>query len=169
MAEVVHRYQRDPSVVAERAAEKKAQAERRQEETKRKDESKRAAARVANRGAAGLRKERTKFERVKRLEREMEVAERRGELIERETVLKQAGFIFVSLRQAILGFPSRYARTMVGITDPRQAQEVLTRAAHEFLTELAGFAERMTANPDGVDDENGAPLRQDDGGPIEEG
>ena len=73
----------------------------------------------------------------------MEVAAERGELSS-STVEKQAGFVFISLRQAILGFPGRYCRTMVGITDPRQAQEVLTRAAHEFLNELAGFAEKMT-------------------------
>ena len=33
---------------------------------------------------------------------------------------------------------------MVGITDPRQAKAALTRAANEFLTELAGFAEKMS-------------------------
>ena len=99
----------------------------------------------------------------------MELAERRGQLIEKAVVERQAGFIFVSLRQAILNFPSRYARTMVGLTDHHQAKEMLTRAAHEFLNELAGFAEKMTANPDWIADENGAPLAEDDGGQADEG
>jgi hypothetical protein len=168
VAEVIHRYEPSPLSV-EKAAERKAAEKRRSEEAKRKEAEKRAASRSAHRGAAGLRRERTKFERVKRLRLEMQVAERRGELISRETVLKQASFIFVSLRQTVLNFPSRYAREMVGITDPRQATAVLTRAAHEFLNELAGFPEKMTASADSIDGENGAPLRQDDEGPTAEG
>ena len=164
MAVVTHRYEPSPLSV-EKAAERKAAAKRRAAESKRKEEAKRSASRSANRGAAGLRKERTKFEKVRRLEKEMQVAERRGELIEREVVLRQAGFIFVSLRQAILGFPGRYARTVVGIEDSRQAQAVLARAANEFLTELSGFAEKMS-DPAWLGDGDAAPSHQDDGGPI---
>ena len=153
MAVVVHKYQADPATLATKAAEREVAEKRRAEEARRKEEAKRAANRLAHRGAAGLRRERTKFERIKRLEREMEVAARRGELILKSTVERQAGFVFIALRQAILGFPSRYARQVVGLTDPRQAKEMLTRAAHEFLNELAGFAEKMTADPDWIDDQ----------------
>ena len=165
MAVVVHKYQADPATLAAKAAEREAAQQRREAEAKRKEAEKRSASRSIHRGAAGLRRERTAHEKIKRLRTEMEVARERGELIKRETVLKQAGFIFVSLRQAILNFPSRYARTVVGLADPRQAQEVLTRAAHEFLNELSGFAERVT-NGEWTDGENGAPLRQDRPGPI---
>jgi hypothetical protein len=167
MAEVVHRYEPSPLSV-EKAAERKAAQQRRAEEAKRKETEKRAASRSAHRGAATLRKERTAHEKLKRLRLEMQVAAERGELIERETVLKQAGFIFISLKQAILNFPSRYARTVVGLTDPREAQTVLTRAAHEFLNELSNFAEKMT-DPDSIGDGDMAPLSEVNGGPTEEG
>ena len=98
----------------------------------------------------------------------MQLAERRGELIEREVVLRQAGFIFVALRQAILNFPSRYARTVVGLEDSRQAQAALTRAAHEFLTELSGFAEKMS-DPAWTSGGDAEPLSEVNGGLAEEG
>ena len=166
MAVVVHKYERDPAAVAEKAAERKAAEKRRAAEAKRKEAEKRSASRMAHRGAAILRKERAAHEKLKRLRLEMQVAAERGELIERETVLKQAAFIFVSLKQSVLNFPGRYCREMVGLTDPRQAQAVLTRAAHEFLNELSDFAEKVT-NGDSAGDGDAMPLRQDTVGPTE--
>ena len=72
----------------------------------------------------------------------MAIAERRGELIEKSFVSRQAQYIFITLRQAILNFPTRYARHVVGVDDEHQAKAVLKRAAHEFLTELASFPEK---------------------------
>ena len=166
VAEVIHRYQRDSQAAEERAAERKAAQERREAEAKRKEGEKRAASRLSNRGVTGLRRERTAHEKIKRLRTEMEVAVERGQLVEREVVLRQAGFIFIALKQAILGFPGRYCREMVGLTDPRQAQAVLTRAAHEFLNELSDFAEKVT-NGDSAGDGDAMPLRQDTVGPTE--
>ena len=97
VAEVIHRYEPTPLSV-EKAAAKKAEAERREAEAKRKEAAKRAASRLANRGAARLRKERTKLERARRLEKEMELAERRGQRVERELVLRQAAFLLTALR-----------------------------------------------------------------------
>jgi hypothetical protein len=51
-------------------------------------------------------------------------------------------YIFIALRQAILNFPTRYARDVVGIADEHQGKAVLTKAAHEFLTELSSFPEK---------------------------
>jgi hypothetical protein len=42
-----------------------------------------------------------------------------------------------------LNFPTRYARHVVGIDNELQAKEVLTKAAHEFLGELASFPEKV--------------------------
>ena len=81
--------------------------------------------------------------RAKALSAQMKLAKERGELISKELVSRQAAFIFTSLRQSVLNFPSTYARQMVGLTDPRQAKDVLTKAA-QFLNELAGFPERVT-------------------------
>jgi hypothetical protein len=78
---------------------------------------------------------------------ETEAAQKRGELILKSLVERQAAFIFASLRQAILNFPSRYARHILGLSDERQAKEVLTKAAYEFLDELSGFPEKCV-NPD---------------------
>jgi hypothetical protein len=38
-----------------------------------------------------------------------------------------------------------------------------------ILEDLADLPTKLTENPDGVDGENGAPLRQDDGGPTDVG
>ena len=116
MAEVIHRYEPSPLSV-EKAAEKKAQAKRREAEAKRKEETKRAASRLANRGAASLRKERTKFERVKRLEREMEIAVRRGELIEKAVVEKQAAILLTAMRSRCMAAPGAWARRLLNISD----------------------------------------------------
>jgi hypothetical protein len=68
-------------------------------------------------------------------------------LISRELVGRQAQYIFICLRQAILNFPMLYARRAVGLADDHQAKAVLTKAAHEFLAELASFPEKAI-NPD---------------------
>ena len=73
---------------------------------------------------------------------EAQAKEKAGELISRELVTRQAQYIFICLRQAILNFPSLYARRVVGIADEHQAKAVLTKAAHEFLTELASFPDK---------------------------
>ena len=43
-------------------------------------------------------------------------AERRGELIAKSLVEKQAAYLLVALRQKILNLPQTYARRMVGLT-----------------------------------------------------
>ena len=73
---------------------------------------------------------------------EAQAKEKAGELISRQLVQRQAQYIFVCLRQAVLNFPTRYARHVLGIADEHQAKAVLTKAAHEFLTELANFSEK---------------------------
>ena len=77
----------------------------------------------------------------------MAIARERGELISRELITRQAQYILICLRQAILNFPTRYARHILGLSDEHQAKLLLTRAAHEFLTELASFSEKAI-NPD---------------------
>ena len=73
---------------------------------------------------------------------EAQAKEKAGELISRELVSRQAQYIFICLRASVLNFPAKYARRVVGITDAHQAKEVLTKAAHELLTELASFPEK---------------------------
>ena len=73
---------------------------------------------------------------------EAQAKEKAGELISRQLVQRQAQYIFVCLRQAILNFPTRYAHHVVGIADEHGAKQILTKAAHEFLEELANFSEK---------------------------
>jgi hypothetical protein len=73
----------------------------------------------------------------------MAIAERRGQLIEKRLASRQAQYVMICFRQAVLNFPSRYSRRMVGIASEHEARQVLTKAAHEFLTELAGFSEKI--------------------------
>jgi hypothetical protein len=87
---------------------------------------------------------RTELARTRHHREAMAIAERRGELIEKRLVQRQASYIFVTLRQAILTFPSRYSRRMVGLPNEHTARQVLTKAAHEFLEELASFPDRIT-------------------------
>lgn len=102
---------------------------------------------------------------------ETEAAQKREELIEKSLVARQAAFIFVSLRQSVLAFPSRYARQMVGIPSEHDAKAILTKAAHEFLTELADFSEKAISpdwlrslEADGQDDSQ--PIRPSSGQQI---
>ena len=161
VAEVIHRYERDPGAVAERAAEREAAEKRREEEARRKEEAKRAAARLAHRGAATLRKERAAFERVKRLRLEMEVAVRRGTLIERELVLRQTAFLLTALRSRCMSASSAWSRRLLNISDPREMSERLRDMMTSVLEELSNLPEKVT-DPDWTgDEENGssAPLR----------
>jgi hypothetical protein len=119
MAEVIHRYVADPGVAAARKAERAAAEKRREAEAKRKDASKRAASSES----AELRREQTIHERLKRLQRETEIAERRGQLIERDLVERQAGFLLAALRSRCMAATSAWSRSLVNISDPREMSE----------------------------------------------
>ena len=102
-------------------------------------------------------------------------AEKRGALISKELVSRQAAYILITLRQAILNFPTRYARHILGLSDERQAKEVLTKAAHEFLTELSDFPQKcvdpnwlkiVEADGQGDGQPTGKPLRPATGAEI---
>ena len=85
---------------------------------------------------------------------------------ESRLVTRQAQYIFITLRQAILNFPTRYARHVLGIADEHQAKAVLTKAAHEFLTELASFSEKaidpgwMQIEADGSEEKAPSPIKR---------
>jgi hypothetical protein len=103
---------------------------------------------------------------------EAQAKERAGELLSKGLVIRQAQYIIICLRQAILNFPTRYARHILGLSDEQQAKAVLTKAAHEFLTELSNFPEKiidpswletLDGNADG---EKKEPLRPSTGAEI---
>jgi hypothetical protein len=71
--------------------------------------------------------------RTKNLTAEMRLAERRGELIQKTLVEKQAAFLLVSLRQRILQIPHTYARRLLGITDAKEMSDKLQKMAIKNL------------------------------------
>ncbi len=74
---------------------------------------------------------------------EAQAKEKAGELLSKELVARQAKYIFICSRHSILNFPKRYARQMVGLPSEHEAKQVLTKAAHEFLGELASFPDQI--------------------------
>ena len=65
---------------------------------------------------------------TKALTAEMQLAERRGELIEKRLVEQQAAYLLVAIRQAALNIPQAYARRILNIAEPRKAKEILREA-----------------------------------------
>ena len=130
MAEVFHRYVRDPALVEEREAvakRREAAAKKREEAAKRRQAAKQATSRATWCGIASLRLERMAHEKTKRLEREMEIAARRGELIEKAVVERQAAFLLTAMRQRCMSAPSAWSRRLLNLSDPRVMTEQLRR------------------------------------------
>jgi hypothetical protein len=70
---------------------------------------------------AALTEARTDLTKSRHQREAMAIAQQRGELISKELVTRQARYILLCLRQAILNFPTRYARHVVGIADEHGA------------------------------------------------
>ena len=122
-----------------------------------------ATSRLAQRGVAELRLERTNHEKTKRLEMEMQIALRRGELIEKSVVLQQAGFLLTALRQRCLAAPSAWSRRILNISDPREMNERLREMMVSVLEEIADLPERVT-DPNWVAEGDATPFAEDDRG-----
>jgi hypothetical protein len=90
----------------------------------------------------------------------MEIAARRGELVEKEVVLRQAGFLLVAMRQRAMSAPTAWSRRLLGINDAREMTERLRDMMASVLEDLSNLPEKVT-KPDWVGDEDAAPLRQD--------
>jgi hypothetical protein len=93
---------------------------------------------------AGLRHEKTAHERTKRLEREMQIAIRRGELIQKAVVEKQAAFLLVAMRGRCMAAPSAWSRRLLNVSDPRVMTEKLREMMVSVLEELADLPEKLS-------------------------
>ena len=113
---------------------------------------------VAWRGVASLRREKASFEKIKRLEKEMEIAVRRGELIEKALVERQAAFLLTALRARCMSAPSAWSRRLLNISDAREMTERLRDMMASVLEDLSNLPEKVT-KPDWIGDEDAAPLR----------
>ena len=88
---------------------------------------------------AALTAARTELAQTRHQREAMTIAEHRGELIHKDLITRQAQFILLCLRASVLSFPAKYARRILGLNDEHEGRAVLTKAAHEFLTEIANF------------------------------
>ena len=96
----------------------------------------------------------------------MEIAGRRGELIEKAVVERQAGFLLVAMRQRCMSAPSAWTRRLLNVSDARVMTERLKDMMASVLEDLSNLPEKVT-DPDWVtEDESGnvALLTEDDGG-----
>ena len=74
--------------------------------------------------------------RTKNLTAEMVLAERRGELIEKSLAERQAAYLLVALRHAILNTPQTYCRRILGLNDASEASRILREMAFSLLNEI---------------------------------
>ena len=144
----------------------KQSAKRKEEAAKRRQAAKQATSRATWRGIASLRLERTAHERAKRLQREMQMAAERSELIKKELVLQQAGFLLVAMRQRCMSAPSAWARRLLGINDAREMTERLRDMITSVLEEISDLPQKVTA---GELNDDVASAREIDGGNGDDG
>jgi hypothetical protein len=81
--------------------------------------------------------------RTKNLAAEMQLAERRGELIEKRLVERQAAYLLVALRQAILHTLQTYCRRILGLKDAAEASRVLREMAVSVLNEIKDLPDKV--------------------------
>ena len=97
---------------------------------------------------------------TKALTAEMQLAERRGELIEKRLVERQAAYLLVALRQAILNIPQTWCRRLMGINDAAEVSRILREMAISILGEIKDLPHKVT-NPDWLDEIETAPAGQE--------
>src|SRR5271166_3197858 len=64
------------------------------------------------------------------------LAKARDDLVEKELVVKQAAFLFVAMRQKMLGAPLAYHRKLLACKDAHSMIQALTEMMHDLLREL---------------------------------
>jgi hypothetical protein len=90
-----------------------------------------------------FREERANNERLKALEREVKLAQQRGELISREMVQRQSAFVMTSLRSRLLALPATLSRKLE-VSDRHAAKLLIEREVKAALEELSDFTDRVT-------------------------
>jgi hypothetical protein len=82
--------------------------------------------------------------RTKNLTAEMNLAERRGELIEKGLVEHQAAYLMVAMRQKILAIPHAWSRRLTRINDAAEAFKILHEMAISILNEIKDLPAKVT-------------------------
>jgi hypothetical protein len=89
--------------------------------------------------------------RTKNLAAEMQIAERRGELIEKSLIERQAAYLLVALHQAILNVPQTSCRRLTSLNDAAQISRILREMALSVLNEIKDLPAKVT-NPEWLDE-----------------
>jgi hypothetical protein len=74
----------------------------------------------------------------------MNLAERRGELIEKALVEAQAAYLVIAMRQKILNIPQTYARRILSLTEASQASRILKKMSITVLNDIRNLPEQVT-------------------------
>jgi hypothetical protein len=90
-----------------------------------------------------FRKERAEHERLKRIEREANLARMRGELISRDEAQRQAAFLLVTIKQRLLTLPARLSREL-DVPDRHAAKLIIDEWIRECLVELSALPDKVT-------------------------
>jgi hypothetical protein len=90
-------------------------------------------------------------QRTKNLTAQMELAIRKGQLIEKRLVERQAAFLLVAMKQKILNQGPTYARRLTGLHDIRAVRKILDQAAISVLNELKDLPSKVT-DPNWLDE-----------------
>jgi hypothetical protein len=75
---------------------------------------------------------------------EVELAKRRGELIAKDLVIKQACFLLTAMRQRILQIPHSYAPQLPGITDAKVMSDKLRKMSINVLNDIKNLPQQVT-------------------------
>jgi hypothetical protein len=90
-------------------------------------------------------RERNKQMRAKRLTAEMVLARERGDLIEKELVLRQMTYIMIAFRQSVLAWPGKL-RAAIGTEFTHEMASKARALAHETLKHLEKLPETVEPN-----------------------
>jgi len=93
---------------------------------------------------SNYKQQRAQNERLKALERDVKLRKLRGELIDRDTCLRQASAIMVAVRQRMLLVPTLAARAIVPAASQHEVRLAIDKEVRAALSELADFPEKAT-------------------------
>jgi hypothetical protein len=97
---------------------------------------------ISQLSAEYLRKRNSAIE-LKNKQHQIELAQKRGTLVEKKLVEYQAGFLLVNLRQKILNLKN-HAHRFIGLTDSNEIRALLHELAVNALNEIADLPNAVT-------------------------
>ena len=94
---------------------------------------------------------RNKFTTTREKSARLLLAKAREDLVDKDLILKQAQFLYIAMRQKMLGAPLAYYRQFLHLEDPHEVIQRLTKMQHELLRELKDMPKKIT-NPNWMEE-----------------